>query len=301
MQSKTVIYAEATLAVLVWGASFVAIKIVLREVSPVVVVWLRFAIGILVLGAAVLARKEFAMPRGREWGYFALLGFLGITFHQWLQSNGLETTQATTTAWIVATMPVFIAILGWLVLGEKPGWVIVGGIALATVGVLLVVSKGNVPALVQGRVGAIGDLLILISAPNWAIFSVLSRSGLKKHPAALMMFYVMSLGWIFTSVLFLLGRGYTEIPHLTLQGWLGIGFLGIFCSGLAYIFWYDALRVLPASQAGVFLYVEPLVTAVVAAFVLSEPLLWSSVLGGAVILSGVWIVNRPRVAVQKAG
>jgi drug/metabolite transporter (DMT)-like permease len=77
-----------------------------------------------------------------------------------------------------------------------------------------------------------------------------------------------------------------------LNGWLGVGFLGIFCTGLAYIFWYDALQLLPASQAGAFLYLEPLVTVVVAAVILGEPLLAASLSGGLIILLGVWIVNR---------
>ena len=76
-----------------------------------------------------------------------------------------------------------------------------------------------------------------------------------------------------------------------MDGWLSVGFLGVFCSGLAYIFWYDALKALPAAQAGAFLYLEPFVTVIVAALILGEPLLGISLLGGAAILLGVWIVK----------
>jgi len=89
------------------------------------------------------------------------------------------------------------------------------------------------------------------------------------------------------------GPGLSEIPRLTLNGWLGLGFLGVFCSGLAYIFWYDALQVIPASQLAVFLYVEPLVAVVVAAAILRERITPPALLGGTIILFGVWIVNRP--------
>jgi drug/metabolite transporter (DMT)-like permease len=284
---------EALLAITAWGASFIATKVALRDISPVTVVWLRFAMGVGILGVAVAARRQFALPLRRELGYFALLGFLGITFHQWLQSNGLVTAQATTSAWIVATTPVFIALLGWLVLGEKLVWLKWAGIALAALGVLLVVSKGDLAAMVAGQFGTPGDFLILVSAPNWALFSVLSRGGLQTHPARRMMFYVMGAGWLFSTPLFFAGAGLPEISRLTLPGWLAVGFLGIFCSGLAYIFWYDALQALPASQVGAFLYLEPLVTLAVAAAVLGEPLLWASLIGGGIILAGVWLVNRP--------
>jgi drug/metabolite transporter (DMT)-like permease len=283
---------KAAFAVVVWGASFIATKVALRDVSPVTVVWLRFTLGVVILGIAVASRKQFALPGGKDLAYFALLGFLGITFHQWLQSNGLVTAQATSTAWIVATTPIFIAILGWLILKEKLRWLQALGIVLAFVGVLLVVTNGNLASLVTGHFGEPGDLLIMISAPNWAIFSILSRYGLRRHPAALMILYVMGLGWVFTSILFFSGPGVAQVSQLTLKGWLGVVFLGVFCSGLAYIFWYDALQALPASQVGVFLYIEPLVTVMVAAAVLGEPLLLASLLGGAIILFGVWLVNR---------
>ena len=297
--SKThIAYLKLLFCVAAWGTSFIATKVALRELSPVSVVWLRFLIGVIILGAAVYSRKQLSLPGWKDLGYFALLGFIGITFHQWLQSTGLQTSQATTTAWIVATTPIFIALLGWLFLKENLGWLRTAGIALAALGVLLVVSKGNLTSLTSGHFGSPGDILILIGAPNWAIFSVLSRSGLKRYPAAPMMFYVMATGWLFSSVLFLAvrgqaGPGFSEFTHLTLNGWLGVGFLGIICSGFAYVFYYDALQVIPASQAGVFLYLEPLVTLVVAAIILGEPLLLVSLLGGAVILAGVWMVNRP--------
>ncbi len=291
-------YLEALFAVLVWGASFIATKFALRDISPMTVVWLRFTIGMLILGLAVVMRRQFALPKGREWGYFAFLGFLGITFHQWLQSNGLVTSQASTTAWIVATTPVFMALLGWLLLKEGLGITMVLGIFVASAGVLLVVSKGNPASFSLGRFGQPGDILILISSLNWAVFSVTSRRGLAVHPATRMMFNVMAFGWVFTSVLLLFGPGWVEIPDLTVAGWLGVVFLGVFCSGLAYIAWYDALQALPAAQTGAFLYLEPLVAVVVAALLLAEPITWASLLGGGIILLGVWLVNRTRKALR---
>jgi drug/metabolite transporter (DMT)-like permease len=134
--------------------------------------------------------------------------------------------------------------------------------------------------------------LILISAVNQlgGVFrAILPRAEIAS---SLMMFYVMSCGWLFASLLFLTTNGPAEISHLTLSGWTGVIFLGIFCSGLAYIAWYDALKALTTAQTGVFLYLEPLVAVVVAFFILGEPVLRASMLGGAIILFGVWLVNR---------
>lgn len=293
MEEKPLAILKATFAVFVWGVSFVATKIALAYVSPITVVWLRFATGVLILAAAVLLRQQFQWIKLKDALYFALLGFIGITFHQWLQSNGLVTSQATTTAWIVATTPIFMALLGWLVLREKMNWIQVAGVFLAALGVILVVTKGDLLTLFQGQFGSPGDLLILISSPNWAVFSVLSRRGLRQFPPALMMLYVMFFGWLFTSALLFTGPGLTEMTQLPWQGWAAtVLVLGVFSSGLAYIFWYDALSILPVSQTGAFVYLEPFVTAVVAAVLLGEKFGLAGYAGGITILLGIWLVNQ---------
>ena len=292
ISSKAVAYLEAVLAATVWGASFIATKVALRDISPITIVWMRFAIGLLILGFMVFMRKQFALPAKNDWKYFALLGFLGITFHQWLQSNGLQTSEAGTTAWIVASTPVFMAVLGWFALREKLNGRKVTGIALAFMGVLLVASRGDLSSISVGKFGAPGDVLILMSAINWSIVSTLSRRGLNLYPAGLFTFYMMAFGLVFSSILFVYGGYYTEILSPTFDGWMGVGFLGIFCSGLAYIWWYDALQSLTTVETGVFLYIEPLVAMVVAFVILGESITIASVIGGAIILFGVWLVNK---------
>ncbi len=292
-KSKLIPYLEAIFTVTVWGATFIATKMALQEVSPATVVWMRFGMGVVVLGATVTMRRQFAIPTKGEWMYFSLLGFIGVAAFQWLQVNGLKTAQATTTAWIVATTPIFIAILGWLALKEKLSRIQAGGIAAAAFGVLLIVSKGHLGALFTGQEGVIGEALVLASAVTFAIFTVLSRGELARHPAARMMFYVMLLGWLFITVwIFGFGPGVNEIPNLTPKGWAAILMLGIFGSGLAYVSWYDALQALPASRAGVFINFEPLVTTMLASFMLNESITLLVLFGGAVIILGVWLVNR---------
>lgn len=291
-RTRAIALVKLTIAVVAWGASFIATKVALRDASPAAVVWTRFLMGVVILGAVVIARRQLTPVPVRDLGQFALLGFLGITFHQWLQSNGLVTAQASTTAWIIASTPVFIAILSAIVLRERLPRIGIVGIALAAAGVLLVATRGDLAQLARGKFGAPGDWLILLSAPNWAVFSVLSRRVLRGHPPARMMFHVMTIGWLFTTVLLLADPASRALPRFTPEGWVAVAFLGVVCSGFAYVFWYDALEALPASQAGAFLYLEPLVAVVVAAVVLGEPVRVASLLGGAIILLGVWLVSR---------
>jgi drug/metabolite transporter (DMT)-like permease len=293
-QNKTKLTAQIKLftAIVIWGGSFIATKIAVREVSPVTVVWTRFLIGILILGWFAWRHKELSIPTFKDGLEFLWLGFLGITLHQWLQSSGLVTSEAATTAWIVSTTPVFMALLGWLFLKEKmtPGLIL--GITAATFGVLLVVTKGDFGSMFSGSFGQPGDILILISAPNWAVFSVMSHPTLQRHSAIKTTFYVLFFGWLLTSIQFFAGGKWVEFSQLGLSGWLSIAFLGIFCSAVSYIFYNDGLQILPASQVGAFLYLEPLVATLIAAVILSEQIMLATLAGGALILFGVWLVNR---------
>ncbi len=106
------------------------------------------------------------------------------------------------------------------------------------------------------------------------------------------MFYVMAIGWLFTTILFIAGGNISDIRHLTWTSLTGIGFLGVFCSGLAYIAWYDSLQVVPASQVGTFLYIEPLVAVVAAWAMLGEKIIIITLIGGAIILLGVKLAQK---------
>ena len=280
------------IAIILWGGSFIATKVVLRELSAVSLVWSRFLVGILILGFLAWRQSELKISSWKEAWKYLYLGFIGITFHQWLQSTGLETTEASSTAWIVSSTPVFMAVMGWFLLRERIRWQSAAGILLAGMGVLVVISRGDFSGLSGTGFGKPGDLLVSISAPNWALFSVLSQPVLKRSHPLKVTFFVLFFGWLLTSIPFIASAGWREFSYLSLHSWLGIVFLGVFCSAIAYVLYYDSLRQLPASQVGAFLYLEPLVATLVAALVLAEHITLFTLAGGGLIMLGVWLVDH---------
>ena len=230
--SKLFTYVEAFFAVIVWGGVVYCHQNCIKEISPLTIVWLRFLMGVVILGLAVVLRKQFNLPDKKEWAYFALLGFLGITFHQVLQSNGLRTSEASTTAWIVSTTPVFMALLGWLILKEGLGWGKTLGILVAFIGVLVVISKGNIGSVSIGRFGAPGRYIDPDQRSQLGSVLGALAAWIEIIPASLMMFYVMSFGWLFTSVIIhpnqWLCRNWQS--HIQVAGW-GLPFREYFVQG----------------------------------------------------------------------
>ena len=287
-------YAEALAAALFWGASFVATKVALREISPVTLIFLRFGMGVLILSFAVWRLRVFKLISRRDWLLLAVLGAIGVPIHQGLQANGLAVTAATSVAWLVALTPVFTAILAWVFLSESFGAAKTLGLVIAFAGAIIVITKGALTSDVLKLPSTTGDFLALASSLNWAIFTIASKPVLKRLHPTLMVTYMMAMGWLLLIPFFANAQGWNEIGRLSTEGWIAVGFLGVLCSGLAYIFWYDALARLEASQTAAFIYIEPLVTVVVAAIVLGEVFTLVTFIGGLTILLGVYLVNRSK-------
>lgn len=284
---------KAFITVFIWGAGFVFTKYALASFSPVFLVFTRFGIGSLILGATVSKRREFRLPPTKELPYLMLTGFLGVTFHQWLQATGLLTASATTTAWIVSIIPVITFILGVVFLKESGSFLNSAGIVISFLGIVWVVSQGKPVQMFSSSFTSSGDFLIFISAFNWAIFSILSRKGLKTYPPALMMLYVMFFGWLFSGIwMFSVGGLIVTNAKITAEAVLSLLALGVFGSGLAYIYWYDALKELAAYELSVFIYIEPIVTMILAALMIGERITLPTLVGGALTILGIVMVNK---------
>lgn len=288
-------------AAVFWGASFVATKTAVQEISPITLIVLRFALGVLVLLFAVARLRAFQWVGARDFFLLAILGSIAILIHQGLQATGLLLTSASSMAWLVALQPAFTAVLALFLLREALSIGKLTGLLIAFIGALVVVTRGAPTSDTFHLPSTTGDLLAVASALNWTIFSIASKPLLRRLPPTLMMAYVMFLGWVLTLPFFVGIQGWNEISKLTAGGWLAIAYLGIFCSGIAYIFWYDALAHIEASQVSAFIYIEPLVTIVVAGILLGEPFMPITFIGGAAILIGVYLINRsgaPRAAIK---
>ena len=285
--------AAAALAVVFWGVSFVATKAALTEVAPVTLIFLRFAIGAVVLLAIV---RE--LPPRNAWPALALMGFIGVFVHQMLQAYALTMTSATNSGWLIGVTPIWSAVLAAIVLRERFGFWKVVGLAGGFAGALLVVTKGDFSSRVFGRPSTTGDLLILISTVNWAIYSVLGHRTIRTLGPRRATSGAMLFGAAMLAPFFIVQKGWRQIPNLTSTGWSALLFLAVCCSALGYLFWYGALERIEVSRVAALLYAEPLVTFVAAALLLGERVSGVVIAGGILVLISVLIAQYAPRAVQ---
>lgn len=288
----------AALAIVFWGVSFVATKAALTEVAPVTLIFLRFAIG-----AAVLLAIVRELPPRKAWPALALMGFIGVFVHQMLQAYALTMTSATNSGWLIGVTPIWSAVLAAIVLRERFGFWKVVGLAGGFAGALLVVTKGDFSSRVLGRPSTTGDLLILISTVNWAVYSVLGHRTIRTLGPRRATSGAMLFGAAMLAPFFVAQKGWRQIPNLSMTGWSALLFLAVCCSALGYLFWYGALEQIEVSRVAALLYAEPLVTFVAAALLLGERVSGVVIAGGILVLISVLVAQyapRPVQTVEEA-
>ena len=278
-------------AVIFWGLSFVATKAALRQVTPVTLVFSRFALGTAVLFLILGIRRERLAPPGDAWPMLIVMGFVGVFVHQMLQAHALVLTTAVRTGWLIGLTPIWSAVLAAIFLGEGFGLRKALGLVLGALGAILVITRGEISSRSLALPSTRGDLLILASTVNWAVYTILSRNPLRRVGSRPAVALSMLIGWVMLIPFFVKEAGWREYRGLSSTTMAAIAFLGVACSGLGYLFWYAALERIDASQVAAFLYLEPLITLSAAVALLGESVAWTTIAGGVLVLAGVLTVQ----------
>jgi drug/metabolite transporter (DMT)-like permease len=278
-------------AVTLWGWTFVFTKMLVAELGPVEIFALRLAIGLPVV-AGIMRLRQVPIQLTRADLAPLLLGSAVFTLHFLVQIAGLETTTATNTGWMIAVSPLALAVLSFLFLGERIGRAGVTGIAIATAGVVLLVSRGRVTDLAWLR--STGDWLVLASAHTWAIYTVLTRNLVQRRDPLAVTFAVLVVASALTAVLIVTSADLSRVASLSPRGMAAAVYLGIPGLAIGQWFWQEGVARLGATRAGVYLFVEPLATVALAMPVLDEPFGPVAMAGGALVLAGVFVAQRKR-------
>jgi drug/metabolite transporter (DMT)-like permease len=276
-------------AVVIWGWTFVATKVLVAEIGPLEIFALRLAIGLPSLGAVLLFRRV-PLRFGRADALPLVAGGAIFTLHFLVQIAGLVTTTAINTSWIISVSPLALALLSFVFLRERIGWRGAAGIAVATAGIVLLVSDGNPARL--GWLHSTGDWLVIASAHTWAIYTVVTRGLVgRRHPLAVT-FGILLIAAVLTAILVIASGDATTLPSLSPRAVAALLYLAIPGLALGQWFWQEGVSRLGATRAGVYLYLEPLATLVLAIPLLGEQFGTVTAVGGGMVLAGVYLGQR---------
>ncbi len=276
-------------AVVIWGWTFVATKILVAEIGPVEIFALRLAIGLPFLGCVLAARRAPVRFKRADAGPLLVGGSI-FTLHFLIQIAGIETTTATNTGWIVSVAPLALVVLSFVLLGERIGRGGIAGVAIATAGVLLLVSGGDIADLSWLR--STGDWLILVSAHTWALYTVATRDLVQRRDPLVVTAGILLVAAALMAVVFPFLADVQSIRALSPRGVAALLYLAIPGLALGQWFWQEGVARLGAARAGIYLYLEPLATMSLAVPLLDEQVGPFVAFGGTLVLAGVYVGQR---------
>lgn len=262
-------------------------KLVFRELPPPVVVL--FRVGGAALGLWLLwwlGPRERVLPRDRL--RLAILGLLGITANQSLYLTGLEHSTAINATILVTTAPVFAVLLAVLIRQEPPSGYKFSGIALAAAGAIYLIGPDRISLAPEL---ALGNSLIVIAMLSYASYLVYSKPLLRRYQPITVISWVMACGFLGVLPWGLVSLRAAPLGQVTPVTWVLLGYIIIGPTITAYFLTIWTLKRISSNLVAAYLYLQPLVAAVIAPLVLSgERLTGRAILAGLGIFSGLALV-----------
>lgn len=278
---------SAIITIIIWGTTFVSTKILLKNFQPIEILFFRFILGLLAL--YIVYPHLLIVKSKREEITFLFAGLSGVCLYYLLENIALTYTLASNVGVIISIAPFFTAFLTHFFIKTEERFSIrfFIGFLLAIFGIFLISFNGNTDV----QINPIGDLLAVLAALVWAIYSVLSRKissyGYNVVQTTRRIFIYGILFMI--PALFAFDFKMELSRFMEVKNLLNILFLGFGASALCFVTWNIAVRILGAVKTSVYIYLVPVITIVTSVIVLREKLTVWIVIGTAMTLFGLFI------------
>jgi drug/metabolite transporter (DMT)-like permease len=275
-----------------WGGQFVAGRTVAPLLPPFTAGALRIALALAILLLLVRVLED-GLPRlnARGLAAMAALGFTGVFAWNACFFPALERVPAGRGALIMALNPVGTALGMALIFHERLTRVRWLGIVLAAAGAVVVISRADLPSLFAGAFGP-GELALFGTVLAWVSYTLIGRGVLARISPLATTTWAAVFGGAMLAVAALFEQPGAAIAALPWRGWLSIGYIAIFGTVLAFLFFAEGVRRIGPSRTAIFINFVPVFGVTFAALVLGEPVLASMVVGGAMVIGGVLLTNR---------
>lgn len=293
-------------APVLWSGNFIISKgVLVNELPPVTITAARFTIAALGLWVLITAsRKRGSRGVGESEGLgllrkdlpaFIILALTGIFGFNTFVYLAFRYTTAINASLVTGMTPVLTALLSWMILRETMNLRQVSGICLSLGGVVWIITRGSWEVLTALRFNP-GDLIMLLAALSWAIYSTLGKKVMTKYPPLTATYHAVWLGLLFLWPVALIELRQNPVTSVSVMAVLGVFYVGIGATILAYLAWNKGVAMIGAGRSGVFQNLLPVFTAVLATVFLSEPVTLSHIIGGTAVLLGVYFTSYVKPA-----
>ncbi len=273
--------------IVIWSVAFVSNKALLAYISPIENMILRFSLGYLLL---MLLYPRWQLPYSlRDELFFVLLGFLGIFVYFLLENFALSYTQATNVGLYMGAIPILTALFAhFITQDERLSTNLLIGFVVAMAGISLILLEG-----VGFELRLKGDLLALVAAAVFALYSAILTRAPKSYHYMVITRRSFFYGVIMMLTYYLLSGRTFDLQVLSHPVvWSNLLYLGVLSSGLAFILWHKGIEQIGSVSASNYIYLVPLITAITGVIVLDEVLTLRMIIGGILILFGLYLAQR---------
>lgn len=276
----------------IWGGTFVAGKIVVGSLTPLMGSFSRYVVACVALLVAAFV-LEGGLPRlsVRQWAATGLLGLLGVFAYNLFFMGALARLPASRAALIIALNPAITIAISAVALGERLSARRWAGVAVALLGVAIVVSKGRLANLSGGGVG-LGELLMFGAVTSWALYTILGRKVLGGLSPLAATNYAALWGTLMLGAVAAPDFGTLHPSTFDWRMITSLLYLGVLGTALAFVWYYVSVKKVGASTTSIFNNLVPVFGVAISVALLGESLLPSMLIGGAVTIAGVLMVSR---------
>lgn len=277
----------AVICILIWSSVIISTKVLLKQISPADILFWRFMIGYVVLW--ILYPHPMKLRDRKQELAFLVCGITGVNLYFSMQNMALQITRASDVSIIICIAPMLTALLRQVVHRKRELSVFFYiGFVIAITGVILVCSSSA-----DQTVNFVGNLMTFIAAAGWAVYSVvgerIAREGYSLIPCVRRYFFY----GILTMIPFLLTQEMAPISVIVRpQIIANLCYMGIAASGLAYVLWNYSAQKIGVVQTNIYLYLLPLVTITISAFVLDEKITVGIAIGAVLTVVGLILSEK---------
>ncbi len=288
------IYFKLFLTAVFWGGTFIAGRVLVQEVQPYSGSFLRFLVASVCMIPLVWHFEGRLQPlRKKQFLVVFLSGMTGVFLYNIFFLTGLQTVPASRASVIVASNPVFISLFAALLFrGERMTLLKGIGIMLSVSGAVYVISRGNPAEILQGAIGR-GELFIFGCVLSWVSYSLIGKIVMKDVQPVSAVTYACLVGAAALLPPALFEGMAANLTQYSLAAWLSIVYLGFFGTCLGFVWYYEGIKQIGPSKSAVFINFVPISAVVMAFFLLGETIDASLLIGAALVLSGIYLTNRP--------